>query len=478
MGNLVRGCHNAITNFLTASARPDARSPEMFAIFEAMQTVFRVNSLAAEPLPVTLFYSTLIADRVDPVAELMQPKRSFRMFPFLLSLDMKAQFCQCESTALMEYMATEAIREGMREAILEHREGVVVKPWLILRIRRSHLVEDAISELSNKPTWHYMKELKVVFDGEEGKDAGGLSREFFYLVSDRLLSPRFGMFKIVEGRFLWFSRILFNEVHNFYLCGAIVSLAVHNAMILPVKFPLVLYKKLLTPDKPLTLADLEEVDSQAADSLRQIEAMKLQNDDVAGLGLTFSATVEDFGEREVVPLVPAGQDIAVTNENCEDYIHRYINLMLFLSIKPAFDEFARGFQLATQAHSYKLLDPSELDLLVSGEEKLDWSRLPEVTSYDGYTANSPAIRWFWEIFAEMSETEKRQFLKFSCGTDRAPFGGVANMRLVIQKLKASDHLPISHTCFNIFSLPEYPDKATMELKIKTAIQFTEGFGME
>jgi ubiquitin-protein ligase E3 A len=78
----------------------------------------------------------------------------------------------------------------------------------------------------------------------------------------------------------------------------------------------------------------------------------------------------------------------------------------------------------------------------------------------------------------MSEEEKCCFLKFVTGTDRAPYGGVGKMKLMIDRNQNVSQLPVSHTCFNCLSLPEYGDKETMEQKLKLAIQFTEGFGFE
>ena len=37
--------------------------------------------------------------------------------------------------------------------------------------------------------------------------------------------------------------------------------------------------------------------------------------------------------------------------------------------------------------------------------------------------------------------------------------------------------PVSHTCFNIFDLPAYPDKETMRAKVELALEHTEGFGL-
>lgn len=47
---------------------------------------------------------------------------------------------------------------------------------------------------------------KVIFDGEEGVDAGGVTKEFFLLLLKELLNPIYGMFTYYQdSNLLWFS---------------------------------------------------------------------------------------------------------------------------------------------------------------------------------------------------------------------------------------------------------------------------------
>lgn len=52
-------------------------------------------------------------------------------------------------------------------------------PYLVLRVRRGHLVQDASAALLACQPKELFRPLKVIFDGEEGVDEGGLRREFF-----------------------------------------------------------------------------------------------------------------------------------------------------------------------------------------------------------------------------------------------------------------------------------------------------------
>jgi ubiquitin-protein ligase E3 A len=379
----------------------------------------------------------------------------------------------------MELAVQDAVRECLAEAFLHRSAEIRVCPWFTMHVRREHILEDAVRELRSRPPSHYRRTLKVVFDGEDALDVGGPSREFLYLVCGQLMAPEAGLFRIVEGKYLWFDSGGAADPAMAVLSGAVTGLGIHNSIVLPVRFPLVLYKKLQCPTRPLTPTDLAQVDREAAESLREIERMAFRRDNIEALALTFSTTIMEDGRPKTIPLVNGGASIRVTLDNCQEYIHAYLNYVLFTSVQPLFDAFAKGFRFAIQAPSYDLLDPSELDLLASGDEVLDWSLLPAVTDYEnGYDRDSCAIRWFWEIFQSMTEHEKRQLLKFSTGTDCAPFGGLERLKLSIQRSGSTQHLPTAHTCFNCLCLPDYPDKGTMEAKLRLALECGEGFALK
>merc|ERR1712072_1300100 len=113
----------------------------------------------------------------------------------------------------------------------------------ILRIRRSHLMQDALEEIAGQNEHDLHKPLKVNFIGEEGVDAGGVKKEFFQLFFDEVLSPDYGMFKVdSESRALWFAgdtgeKCGGEEEEAFLLIGVMVGLAVYNQVILDLPFP-------------------------------------------------------------------------------------------------------------------------------------------------------------------------------------------------------------------------------------------------
>jgi len=76
------------------------------------------------------------------------------------------------------------------------------------------------------------------------------------------------------------------------------------------------------------------------------------------------------------------------------------------------------------------------------------------------------------------ENEKKQFLSFTTGCDRAPIAGLGHLKIHISKHGEDEsQLPSVHTCFNHLLLPEYKSLETMKSKLKQAIENSEGFGL-
>lgn len=87
-------------------------------------------------------------------------------------------------------------------------------------------------------------------------------------------------------------------------------------------------------------------------------------------------------------------------------------------------------------------------------------------------------RLFWDVLHTLTEEQKKKFLFFTTGCDRAPIGGLGKLHLVITRHGPdSDRLPSAHTCFNHLLLPEYSSKEKLRERLLTALGNAEGFGM-
>jgi HECT-domain (ubiquitin-transferase) len=131
--------------------------------------------------------------------------------------------------------------------------------------------------------------------------------------------------------------------------------------------------------------------------------------------------------------------------------------------------------------SLGMFTPAELELLVCGLPHLDFPGLQAAAKYDGgFDAASEAVVWFWDILHSLPLEQKREFLRFTSGSDRAPVGGLGKLSICIQRAGPdTDRLPTSHTCFNILLLPEYASREKMAERLVTAItNSSAGFGLQ
>ena len=354
------------------------------------------------------------------------------------------------------------------------KQKLILSSSLTLNIRRDHLIEDTLNGLSN-PDLNFQSKLRINFKGEKGIDQGGVSKEFFILLIRQIFEPNYGMFNYnTKTRLYWFNHFSFEPKIKYELIGTIFALAIYNNTILDVKLPICVYKKLLGI-KP-TLEDLKECDEELYNNLNFIlnqNNPKLEEE----LDTNFTVVDDKFGEKIIIHLKPDGDKIMVNNENKEEYVKLYINWFFNKSIEEYFNCFEKGFYKIFHKSLINILTPEELELIICGTQYLDFYELKRVCTYENYDKNSESIKFFWEILLDFNQEEKKKFLSFVTGCDRAPIDGLGSLVITVSNGGINvDKLPTAHTCFNTLVLPDYKDKEKMKKALLTAINFSEGFG--
>lgn len=409
-------------------------------------------------------------------------------FPFVLTCVSKVRMLNIESLI----MQRDEVRQAMLGQILRGRFSS--NPFLVLKVRRRDVIQDALQQLASYGPQSFKKPLKVVFDGEEGVDEGGVQKEFFQLLVSELYNEDFGMFeRTEESPNLWFNKNSFEANLQFELFGIVLGLAIYNQVILDVKFPMGLYKKLIfsgdtegssvKKDFELGLSDLMDFKPVLAQGLIAL----LEYDPACGTSfedvfpaLRFVVEYECYGSMVEAELIDGGKDIAVTLDNREDYIKRYCDWIFHTGVQQQYKAFRKGFdQCIGDTLFRQLFRYDELEHIICGQPELDFDALEKITSYqDGYTSDSPQMKWFWEVIHSLSYEEKKAFLQFCTGSDRAPVGGLGRIPFIVSRAGPdSSTLPTVHTCFNHILLPEYDSKEKMERLVRLAIQHCTGFGL-
>lgn len=360
-------------------------------------------------------------------------------------------------------------------------QGQQLNPYLRLKVRRDHIIDDALVRLEmiamENPA-DLKKQLYVEFEGEQGVDEGGVSKEFFQLVVEEIFNPDIGMFTYDENtKLFWFNPSSFENDGQYTLIGIVLGLAIYNNCILDVHFPMVVYRKLM--GKKGTFRDLADSNPVLFQSLTELLDYEGSVED--DMMITFQISQTDlFGNPLMHDLRENGDKIPVTNDNRKDFVAQYAEYMLNKSVEKQFKAFRRGFHMVTNESPLKyLFRPEEIELLICGSRNLDFLALEETTEYDGgYNRDSRIIKEFWETLHSFGEEQKRLFLQFTTGTDRAPVGGLGKLKMIIAKNGPdTDRLPTSHTCFNVLLLPEYSTKEKLRERLLKAITYAKGFGM-
>ncbi|KPJ20414.1 Ubiquitin-protein ligase E3A [Papilio machaon] len=372
------------------------------------------------------------------------------------------------------------------------------------------------------------KQLMVEFEGEQGVDEGGVSKEFFQLIVEEIFNPDYGMFtQQPDSHTVWFNPTSFETEAQFTLIGIVLGLAIYNNIILAVNFPMVVYRKLmgrkgsfedLADWNPSLYNGLKDMLDYCGDDLEEVyyQTFRICYKDVFGNNLfhdlkdegdslfslynglkdmldycgddleevyyqTFRICYKDvFGNNLFHDLKDEGDSLFVTQANKREFVDLYADFLLNKSVETQFRAFRRGFVMVTDESPLSaLFRPEEIETLVCGSKNFDFNELEKSTEYDGgYTAESRIIKDFWCIVHNLCIVEKRKLLQFTTGSDRVPVGGLSYLKLVIARNGPdSDRLPTAHTCFNVLLLPEYESRDKLRDRLMKAISYSKGFGM-
>ncbi|KAE8583290.1 hypothetical protein XENTR_v10020474 [Xenopus tropicalis] len=369
---------------------------------------------------------------------------------------------------------------------LERLDEGLRKEDMAVHVRRDHVFEDSYRELHRKSPEEMKNRLYIVFEGEEGQDAGGLLREWYMIISREMFNPMYALFRTSPGDRVTYtinpsSHCNPNHLSYFKFVGRIVAKAVYDNRLLECYFTRSFYKHIL--GKSVRYTDMESEDYHFYQGL-----VYLLENDVSTLGydLTFSTEVQEFGVCEVRDLKPNGANILVTEENKKEYVHLVCQMKMTGAIRKQLAAFLEGFYEIIPKRLISIFTEQELELLISGLPTIDIDDLKSNTEYHKYQSNSIQIQWFWRALRSFDQADRAKFLQFVTGTSKVPLQGFAALEGMngIQKFqihrddRSTDRLPSAHTCFNQLDLPAYESYEKLRHMLLLAIQeCSEGFGL-
>ncbi|KAI1319340.1 hypothetical protein EDD11_004206 [Mortierella claussenii] len=348
---------------------------------------------------------------------------------------------------------------------------------LQMNVRREMVFVDSFSQLQSR-TGEEIKysKLNVHFHGEEGVDAGGVTREWFQALARQMFNPDYALFKTSAADKLTYQPNRASWVNSdhllfFKFIGRVIGKAIYDGRLLDAYFTRSFYKHIL--GRPVDYRDVEAVDPEYYKSL----VWMLENDITDIVEETFSMETDDFGNKKIVDLKPNGRNIPVTEENKHEYVKYITEQKLTLAIKDQIHSFLQGFHEIIPAHLISIFNEQELELLISGLPDIDVDEWKNNTEYQNYSPGSPQIQNFWRAVRSFDQTERAKVLQFVTGTSKVPLGGFSQLQGIsgVQKFQihkdfsSTKRLPSAHTCFNQLDLPEYETYEELRQQLLTAV---------
>ncbi|KAL8703811.1 MAG: hypothetical protein Q9201_003026 [Fulgogasparrea decipioides] len=351
------------------------------------------------------------------------------------------------------------------------------QPPLQLNVRRDQVFLDSYKFMHFKSGEEikYGK-LNIRFHGEEGVDAGGVTREWFQVLSRQMFNPDYALFVPVASDRTTFhpnklSKVNEEHLDFFKFIGRIIGKALYEGRALDCHFSRAVYKRIL--GKSVSIKDMETLDLDYYKSLLWM----LENDITEIITETFSVETDDFGVTEIVDLVENGRNIPVTEDNKQEYVQRVVEYRLTGSVQAQLEKFLGGFHDVVSPELIAIFNEQELELLISGLPDIDVDDWKNNTEYHNYSASSSQIQWFWRAVRSFDKEERAKLLQFVTGTSKVPLNGFSQLegmngfsRFNIHRDYGNkDRLPSSHTCFNQLDLPEYESYEQLRQQVYTAM---------
>ncbi|XP_036438758.1 E3 ubiquitin-protein ligase HECW1 [Colossoma macropomum] len=355
-----------------------------------------------------------------------------------------------------------------------------------LIIRREHLLEGTFNQVMAYSRKELQRnKLYITFVGEEGLDYSGPSREFFFLLSQELFNPYYGLFEYSANdtytvQISPMSAFVENHLEWFRFSGRILGLALIHQYLLDAFFTRPFYKALLR--LATDLSDLEYLDEEFHQSLQWMK----DNDITDILDLTFTVNEEVFGQVTERELKSGGSNIQVTEKNKKEYIERMAKWRVERGVVQQTEALVRGFYEVVDSRLVSVFDARELELVIAGTAEIDLNDWRSNTEYrGGYHDGHIVIRWFWGAVERFNNEQRLRLLQFVTGTSSVPYEGFAALRgsnglrrFCIEKWGKITSLPRAHTCFNRLDLPPYPSYIMLYEKLLIAVEETSTFGLE
>ncbi|THH29658.1 hypothetical protein EUX98_g4538 [Antrodiella citrinella] len=352
-----------------------------------------------------------------------------------------------------------------------------------ITVRRGSIAQDGFDRLLNVDLKGPIAITFIDQFGQEeaGIDGGGVFKEFLTALCKEVFDTDRGLWLATKNNELYPNPHSYAvEAHslNWYrFIGRILGKALYEGILVDVGFAEFFLAKWL--GKQSFLDDLASLDPELYQGLI---FLKHYTGNPEELSLNFTVAEEEFGVAKSKPLVPNGENIAVTRENRLQYIYLVSHYRLNKQIRQQSDAFFDGLSEMIDPKWLRMFNQQELQILLGGvNAPIDLDDLRLNTKYGGlYDDNEPTIQRFWRVVASFDQEQRRNLLRFATSCSRPPLLGFKELvpNFAIRDAGSdTQRLPTASTCVNLLKLPRYTSEKTLREKLLQAINSNAGFDL-
>ncbi|KAM4052938.1 putative E3 ubiquitin-protein ligase HERC6 isoform 2-T2 [Anomaloglossus baeobatrachus] len=454
-------------------------------ILDVLKKLYKANMKAGYKVPINYFCVLEVSNVIIVPADLNNWRAYQRQseaeslasltiycrYPFILTFDTKVQYLIFDAFLKKEETKVQASQVLLLNR-MQGNSDVPRIPFLHFKLRRQHLLEDALKKLSIVEDCDLKKELQVEYNGEVTTDNRAAMTKFFHFVAEKMVQPDYGLFTCSDPLLpIWFPNHPLVDKKMYYHYGILCGLAVFNQFTIYLPFPLALFKKLL--GKKVTLEDLKELQPTVGKSMQSL--LDTENEkDVENLHLYFNLS----WENKTVELNHSGATERVTHLNKQDYVNKCVDYIFNTSVAETYEEFKKGLYKVCDKDIFLFFQPEELMTLVAGHTNYNWTAFEQTTVYMGkYSAQHPTIISFWKVFHQLPLEKKKAFLYFITGNNKIPALVAQNICMKVSSFGVpnENYLPEANTCTRLLFLPDYSSHTVLRKKLLLALENNKGF---
>ena len=405
-----------------------------------------------------------------------------------------------------------------------------------IRVRRESVVRDVLRDFARFGRANLEKRLIVMYEGESGVDAGGLTKDMFHQFFEQLISPAIGIFTCTDegsggsgggavgggfvesGERTYLPSSTCELIGYLEALGKVLAKVVLDGHTVDARFAPAFYKYILSNEdgggeksisssngnggndvngyNSIGFADLEAFDGQL---YAQLHDNVLQRD--------ITSEYSEMLALDFDGLVPKGSQRIVTNANKREYVKLRARHILVDSRRRQLEAIRKGFHTLDWRDGLKRFNALDFRKLLCGPEILTANLVIENIDFThgnwrGSNTLKHVKRFLHDCEAgrissstkgrpvgggSRGSSELRRFLRFVTGSPNLPYGGLASgssntgqtsgsaaSKICFNPLAKSERLPEAHTCFNTVDLPDYNDYEMLRDKLMQSIGNDDG----